>query len=76
MYFPSENEYNHVKCALFVQSQWDLVCSDDWRAPLTSSIFFCGVLTGSVISGQMSDRLKTSQYEYYNYMLIVFLDHW
>ncbi len=47
---------------MFVQSQWDLVCSDDWRTPLTSSLFFCGVLTGSVISGQMSDRLKTSNF--------------
>lgn len=39
-----------------IVSEWDLVCSDDWKSPLTSSIFFCGVLTGSVISGPVSDR--------------------
>ncbi|XP_049447050.1 solute carrier family 22 member 5-like [Epinephelus fuscoguttatus] len=37
-------------------SEWDLVCDDRWKKPLTSSLFFCGVLTGSFISGQLSDR--------------------
>ncbi|KAF4098147.1 organic cation/carnitine transporter 2 [Onychostoma macrolepis] len=49
-------EYDNGTYISTIVSEWDLVCSDDWRAPLTSSIFFCGVLTGSVISGQMSDR--------------------
>ncbi|KAF0878607.1 S22A5 protein, partial [Crocuta crocuta] len=40
----------------FAPLQWNLVCEDDWKAPLTISLFFVGVLVGSFISGQLSDR--------------------
>ncbi|XP_057346524.1 organic cation/carnitine transporter 2 isoform X2 [Manis pentadactyla] len=37
-------------------TEWNLVCEDDWKAPLIVSLFFWGVLMGSFISGQLSDR--------------------
>uniref|UniRef100_A0A8C5WG73 Major facilitator superfamily (MFS) profile domain-containing protein n=1 Tax=Leptobrachium leishanense TaxID=445787 RepID=A0A8C5WG73_9ANUR len=35
--------------------KWDIVCENDWKGPLTTSLFFAGVLVGSFISGQLSD---------------------
>lgn len=40
----------------FCFSQFDLVCSDQWKQPFTSTVFFVGVLVGSFFSGQLSDR--------------------
>ncbi|XP_069508618.1 solute carrier family 22 member 4-like [Ambystoma mexicanum] len=37
-------------------TEWNLVCDEDWKGPLTTSLFFAGVLAGSFISGQLSDR--------------------
>lgn len=49
-------EYDKDVFLATIVTEWDLVCKDDWKAPLTTSLFFVGVLMGSFISGQLSDR--------------------
>uniref|UniRef100_A0A3B4X5U1 Solute carrier family 22 member 5-like n=1 Tax=Seriola lalandi dorsalis TaxID=1841481 RepID=A0A3B4X5U1_SERLL len=39
-----------------IVSEFDLVCSEQWKQPLTSTVYFLGVLVGSFFSGQLSDR--------------------
>uniref|UniRef100_A0A8C9XDX9 Major facilitator superfamily (MFS) profile domain-containing protein n=1 Tax=Sander lucioperca TaxID=283035 RepID=A0A8C9XDX9_SANLU len=39
-----------------IVSEFDLVCSDQWKQPFTSTVYFLGILIGSFISGQLSDR--------------------
>ncbi|XP_052613757.1 solute carrier family 22 member 5 isoform X2 [Peromyscus californicus insignis] len=49
-------EYDKDVFLATIVTEWDLVCQDDWKGPFTISLFFVGVLMGSFISGQLSDR--------------------
>nr|XP_015816929.2 organic cation/carnitine transporter 2 [Nothobranchius furzeri] len=49
-------EYDHSVYTSTIVSEWNLVCDESWKKPLTTSLFFFGVLTGSFLSGQLSDR--------------------
>ncbi|XP_061580603.1 solute carrier family 22 member 4-like [Cololabis saira] len=39
-----------------VVTEFDLVCSEQWKQPLTSFFYFLGGLCGCFVSGQISDR--------------------
>ncbi|XP_029704470.1 solute carrier family 22 member 5-like isoform X1 [Takifugu rubripes] len=39
-----------------IVTEYDLVCSDQWKQPLTATVFFFGVLIGSFLAGQLSDK--------------------
>ncbi|XP_028277005.1 solute carrier family 22 member 4-like isoform X2 [Parambassis ranga] len=39
-----------------IVSEFDLVCSEQWKQPFTSTVYFMGVLLGTFFSGQLSDR--------------------
>ncbi|XP_066572983.1 organic cation/carnitine transporter 2 isoform X2 [Amia ocellicauda] len=49
-------EYSQEKYQSTIVTEFDLVCSNQWKEPLTSTVYFLGVLFGSFISGQLSDR--------------------
>uniref|UniRef100_A0A8C4S7S6 Solute carrier family 22 member 4 n=1 Tax=Erpetoichthys calabaricus TaxID=27687 RepID=A0A8C4S7S6_ERPCA len=49
-------EYSRQRYISTIVSEWDLVCENNWKGPLTASLFYFGVLTGSFISGQLADR--------------------
>ncbi|XP_042355317.1 solute carrier family 22 member 4-like [Plectropomus leopardus] len=48
--------YNRDVYKSTIVTEFNLVCSEQWKQPFTSTVFFVGVLIGSFFSGQLSDR--------------------
>ena len=38
-------------------SEWSLICDQTWLSPLSTSLFFAGVMIGSLILGSVADRI-------------------
>ncbi|XP_029590282.1 solute carrier family 22 member 5 isoform X1 [Salmo trutta] len=49
-------EFSKEQYRSTIVTEWDLVCGNAWKAPFTVTIFFFGVLSGSFLSGIISDR--------------------
>ncbi|XP_072120593.1 organic cation/carnitine transporter 2-like isoform X1 [Mobula birostris] len=49
-------EYSKEQYISTIVSEWDLVCNNNWKEPLATSVFFIGMLVGSFSSGILSDR--------------------
>uniref|UniRef100_A0A3Q2FGY5 Solute carrier family 22 member 21 n=1 Tax=Cyprinodon variegatus TaxID=28743 RepID=A0A3Q2FGY5_CYPVA len=49
-------EFDHSLYTSTIVTKWNLVCDESWKKPFSSSMYFGGILAGSFISGQLSDR--------------------
>lgn len=54
-----------------VVTEFDLVCSNQWKQPFTSTVFFVGVLFGSFFSGHLSDRCRGFDWQH-TYSLFIY----
>ncbi|KAG1687428.1 Solute carrier family 22 member 15-like [Nymphon striatum] len=58
----SSVQYIYDYGASSIISEWNLICSENYKVQLVQSLYMCGVLSGAVIFGYLSDtlgRLKT-----------------
>lgn len=49
--------YDHSRYKSSTVMEWDMVCGNTWLRATADALFMCGVLLGSIIFGQMSDKI-------------------
>uniref|UniRef100_H3AUH5 Solute carrier family 22 member 21 n=1 Tax=Latimeria chalumnae TaxID=7897 RepID=H3AUH5_LATCH len=49
-------DYSKEQYSSTIVSEWDLVCDDDWKGPLATSLLYVSFLVGAFVTGQLSDR--------------------
>ncbi|MBN3301761.1 S22A5 protein, partial [Amia calva] len=49
-------EFSTARYTSTIVTEWDLVCTNDWKVPFSLTVFFLGVVSGSFIGGHISDR--------------------
>nr|XP_014340231.1 PREDICTED: solute carrier family 22 member 21-like [Latimeria chalumnae] len=60
-------EYSTERYISTIVTEWDLVCENDWKVPFSTSLFYLGMMIGSMLSGQASDRLDLLYNKYASY---------
>lgn len=49
--------YDHSRYKSSTVMEWNMVCGQTWLRATADALFMCGVLLGSIIFGQMSDKI-------------------
>jgi len=52
-------------------SEWSLICDQTWLSPLSTSLFFAGVMMGSLILGSVADRIGRKKTFVFTFLMML-----